>query len=143
MSCELETAAALRGAGHKVTPQRMLILSSVRHTRGHITASQILDEVRHAYPYVDVSTVYRTLASAKELRLVSETNMGSGDTLFEWIGVNKHHHLICRVCGQVVSLDPGYLDVVATAVLADSGFQADLDHFAIFGICRGCRPAAS
>ena len=142
MSCEPETAATLRGAGQKVTPQRMLILSSVRHTDGHITASQILDEVRRTYPYIDASTVYRTLASAKELRLVSEANLGSGDTLFEWVGVNKHHHLICRACGSVRSLDPDYLDVVATAVIADTGFEADLDHFAIFGICRDCRSHA-
>lgn len=142
MSCESDTARALRGAGQKVTPQRMLILSTVRHAGDHITASQILEEVRRTYPYIDVSTVYRTLAAAKDLRLVSETNMGSGDNQFEWVGRNRHHHLICRSCGQVSSLDSDYLDGLATALLEDHGFQADLDHFAIFGLCRRCRDEA-
>ena len=139
MSCESETANTLKDAGQKVTPQRMLILSSVRHAGGHLTASQILEEVRHSYPYVDASTVYRTLASARELKLVNETNMGSGDIQFEWTGKERHHHLICRSCGEVTSLDNSYLDGLASTLLEDHSFQADLDHFAIFGVCNNCR----
>ena len=139
MSCETETATALKDAGQKVTPQRMLILSSVRHAGGHLTASQILEEVRHSYPYFDASTVYRTLASARELKLVNETNMGSGDIQFEWTGKERHHHLICRSCGEVTSLDNSYLDGLASTLLEDHSFQADLDHFAIFGVCNNCR----
>ena len=139
MSCEAETATTLRGAGQKVTPQRMLILSSLRHSSRHITASRVLDEVRRAYPFVDASTVYRTLNSATALGLVSETNMGAGESEFEWIGVDRHHHLICRSCGRVTSLDNDYLDGLASALLEDKGFQADIDHFAIFGLCGACR----
>jgi Fur family ferric uptake transcriptional regulator len=139
MSCEQETAAALREAGQKVTPQRILVLSCLRHANHHITAAEVLERVRATYPYIDASTVYRTLASAKELRLVSDTRIGAGDTEFEWIGGEKHHHLICRVCGTATSLDSRYLDSVAAALVDETGFQADLDHFAIFGICKDCR----
>ena len=138
MSCETDTAAVLRAAGQKVTPQRMLILGSLRHAGGHISASQILEEVRASYPYVDASTVYRTLAAARELHLVSEANLGTGDTVFEWVGVNPHHHLICRVCGSVSSLDHRHFAALANALEDDTGFRADLDHIAIFGICAEC-----
>src|SRR3990172_254354 len=83
MSCESDTAAVLRAAGQRVTPQRILILGCVRHAGGHVTAAQILDEVRRSFPYIDASTVYRTLAAAKERRLVSEVNLGGGEDLFE------------------------------------------------------------
>ncbi len=140
MSCEKETVSALKAAGQKVTPQRMLILSSVRHAHGHLTASQILEEVRRSYPYMDASTVYRTLAAARELHLVTEIDMRSGDNnQFEWTGNNRHHHLICRSCGTVSSLDSEYLGGLATTLLEECGFQADLDHFAIFGVCGDCR----
>jgi Fur family ferric uptake transcriptional regulator len=142
VSCETETAALLRSAGQKVTPQRMLILGAVRHAHGHVSAAQILDEVRRSYPYIDASTVYRTLASARELRLVSETNLGAGDTLYEWIGGNPHHHLICRLCGTVMSLEQRHLESLARTLRRDTGFQADLDHIAIFGACRECLAAA-
>jgi Fur family ferric uptake transcriptional regulator len=141
MSCETETAVALRGAGQKVTPQRMLILSAVRHAGHHLKATDILEDVRRTYPYVDASTVYRTLGSAAELGLVTGTDMGAGDTEFEWVGADRHHHLICRSCGSVTSLDNSYLDGLATALHDDLGFQADIGHFAIFGLCNSCRSA--
>ena len=105
MSNEPDIASLLRSAGQKVTPQRLLILTALRDSHGHVTASQILEKVKASYPYVDASTVYRTLAAAKELRFVSETNLGSGDNLFEWIGAERHHHLICRSCGSVSLLE--------------------------------------
>ncbi|HLF80075.1 MAG TPA: Fur family transcriptional regulator [Dehalococcoidia bacterium] len=142
MSCEQDTAALLRAAGQKVTPQRMLILGCVRHARGHMTATQILEEVRKSYPYIDASTVYRTLSSAKELRLVSETNLGAGDNLFEWAGTDRHHHLICRRCGQDTTLEERHVDALVTTLERETGFHADLDH-AIFGLCPDCGTAAA
>jgi Fur family ferric uptake transcriptional regulator len=121
----------------------MLILGCVRHAGGHVTASQILEDVRRSYPYIDASTVYRTLASAKEMRLVSETNLGGGDNLFEWTGGNRHHHLICRVCGAVTDLEERHLDVLSRALEKETGFEADLDHIAIPGVCRSCRSKAA
>jgi Fur family ferric uptake transcriptional regulator len=139
MSCENETAVALRDAGAKVTPQRMLVLSILRHADHHVIASAVIDDVRRSYPYIDASTVYRTLSSAAELGLVSETKMGGGETQYEWIGKDRHHHLICRVCETVTSLDNSYLDGLAAGLHDELGFQADLGHFAIFGVCRACR----
>ena len=139
MSCEVNTATTLREAGQKVTPQRMIILSILRHANDHVTASQVLTKARQTYPYVDASTVYRTLAAAKDLHLATETNLGHSENQFEWVGRDRHHHMICRGCGFVASLDNSYLDGLASALLQDYAFQADLDHFALFGLCEGCR----
>jgi hypothetical protein len=77
----------------------MLILSAVRHAGHHLKATDILEDVRRTYPYVDASTVYRTLGSAAELGLVTGTDMGAGDTEFEWVGTDRHHHLIAALAG--------------------------------------------
>lgn len=139
MTEQPDIADLLRSAGQKVTPQRLLILTALRDFGGHVTAAEILAKVRTSYPYVDASTVYRTLASAREMRLVSETNLGSGDTLFEWISTERHHHLICRNCHGVFLLEERYLDALAEALQRETGFDADLDHLALFGTCRECR----
>ena len=139
MSCESKTIDTLRDAGHKMTPQRMMILTSLRHARGHMTASDVYDRVKEAYPYVDISTVYRTLTVLKDLRLISETHMGGGDATFEWVATEPHHHLICRKCADVTLLDHHYLEDLGTQVATDLGFRADLDHFAIFGLCSECQ----
>jgi Fur family ferric uptake transcriptional regulator len=138
MSCESETIDVLRESGHKMTPQRMMILTSIRHARGHLTAADIHERVREAYPYVDISTVYRTLSVLKDMRLISETDMGVGDAAFEWVGADRHHHLICQRCDHVTQLDHKYLADLGSRLVNDLGFRADLDHFAIFGVCRGC-----
>jgi Fur family ferric uptake transcriptional regulator len=142
MSCETETVQVLRQSGHKATPQRLMILSALRHAEGHVTAAEIYEQVQAEYPYVDISTVYRTLGVLKELRLVSETDMGSGDTTYEWLRQQgRHHHLICRACGAVASLDHHYLEDLGAEIMAESGFKPDIDHFAIFGLCGACQEA--
>lgn len=139
MSCEDETAEMLRRAGHKMTPQRLMIVRALRHSGGHVSAAQIVEQVHSVYPFVDVSTVYRTLDVLKRMRIATETDMGSGDAIYEWAPEQPHHHLICASCDEVVELDHRYLDGLASEIGRDFGFAPDLQHFAIFGLCRDCQ----
>lgn len=141
MSCERETADSLRRANYKVTPQRLLIATVLRHAGSHMSATEIADEVRKEYPFVDVSTVYRTLDMLKGLRLVTATDMAQGDVMFEWATEEPHHHLICSQCRHPQELDHRYFDSLAEAIRAAYDFEPDLHHFAIFGTCRWCRDA--
>lgn len=143
MSCEAEAAAILRGSGHKLTPQRLMVVTALRHAEGHRTAAQVLEEVQRVYPYVDISTVYRTMSVLKELHLASETDMGAGELAYEWSAGDPHHHLICRDCGTVQQLDPQALDRLAQKLAGEYGFRADIEHIAIFGQCRRCQGAAA
>src|SRR3990170_3330425 len=91
MNRQADMMTSLREVGYRLTPQRMMILSTFNQCEGHITAEAIHERVRKEYPFVDISTVYRTLQLLKKLRLVTE---------------------------------------------------ADLDHFAIFGLCSQCQDGA-
>lgn len=139
MSCEGETAELLRRAGHKMTPQRLMIVRVLRHAEGHLSAAQIAEQVHEVYPFVDVSTVYRTLDVLKRLRLATSTDMGSGDVLFEWAPDQPHHHLICSQCGHVQELDHNYLEGIELRIRDEFGFAPDMHHFAIFGLCSECQ----
>ena len=139
MSCEDATARVLKESGHRLTPQRLLILSALRHSEGHVSAAHIQDQVRESYPYIDVSTVYRTLGVLKGMRLVSETDVGGGEYLYEWLDRARHHHLVCRNCDKLTLLGHKYLENLGAEILDDYGFTADIDHFAISGLCKECR----
>ena len=141
MTCEDETAELLRRAGHKMTPQRLLIVRALRHAEGHVSAAQIAEQVKIEYPFVDVSTVYRTLDVLKRLRLATSTDMGAGDVVFEWAPEEPHHHLVCSSCGHVEEIGHSYLEGLETTVRQDFGFAPDMHHFAIFGLCRECQLA--
>lgn len=139
MSCEDDSAELLRRAGHKMTPQRLMIVRVLRHSPAHISAMDIAEKVRVTYPFVDLSTVYRTLDVLKRMRLVTATDMGSGDAVFEWAPEEPHHHLICSSCGHVQEFGHEYFGTLGERLQRDFDFAPDLHHFAIFGLCAGCQ----
>lgn len=142
MSCDSEIAETLRRAGFRLTPQRLVIVRALRHGGRHMSAAEIAEEVHREHPFVDLSTVYRTLDALKRMRLVTSTDMGSGDVLFEWSPEAPHHHLICSACGRVDEIGPEYFRELEERLLAELGFAADMHHFAVFGLCRECRASA-
>lgn len=141
MSCEPSTVALLREHGLRATWQRQLIATALQHHAGHRTAQAILEETQGDHPTLNASTVYRTLASFRDRGLVAETDLGTGEASYTWLGGERHHHLICRECGGVIELSHHYLEDLREAIRRDHGFEATVDHFAIFGVCAACRDA--
>jgi Fur family ferric uptake transcriptional regulator len=141
MPAHLSISESLRHEGYRLTPQRMMILSIIEDSVSHISAEEIHRQVRERYPFVNISTIYRTLNLLKRLRLISETDMGEGYVRYELLGRHRHHHLVCRRCGESFAFEHELLKPLQLRLLEDYGFAADVDHFAIFGLCRRCRAA--
>jgi Fur family ferric uptake transcriptional regulator len=136
----------LRERGHRLTPQRELILSVICDCSGHVTADEILRRVRRRYPYMTKSAVYRTLDLLAQLSLVNPTDFGQGRVAYEIHQHPHHHHLLCRNCQGMVEVDERHFAPLEKALRVDYGFKADLDHFVIYGLCRRCssqRPAGA
>ena len=131
--------ASLREVGYRLTPQRMLIVSIIHDSKGHVSAEEIHQRVKEQYPFVDISTVYRTLRLLKRLRMVTETDLGDGSVRYELSQGQRHHHLVCRQCGKTFALDDDLIEPLRSALMGVHGFAADMEHFAIFGRCRACR----
>jgi Fe2+ or Zn2+ uptake regulation protein len=131
--------AMLRARGHRLTPQRILILRAVKASSGHITAEQIHAEVAPRLPSLNVATIYRTLQWLNEAGLVSVTDLGAGSLVYEYHAANPHHHLICERCRQVVEIDHTALESLKADLNARYGFAAHFEHLAIFGRCGACR----
>ncbi|HEX3724052.1 MAG TPA: Fur family transcriptional regulator [Nitrolancea sp.] len=130
---------ALRQSGQRLTPQRMMVLAVLAEQESHITAEAILERVRPTYPYINLSTIYRTLDLLVELALVAETDLGGGVRQFELLGARPHHHLVCQQCGNTIEIGDEALQPLRERLQQDYGFEARMDHFAIFGVCHYCR----
>jgi Fur family ferric uptake transcriptional regulator len=143
MSGHFKIMEALREEGARLTPQRQLVLEVLVDEPGHLTAEDIHARVREHYPYVDLSTIYRTLEFLKEHGIVTQTDLGFGRSVYERRAKAPHHHLVCRCCGETVELGHELLEPLVQALLEKYGFQADLDHLAIFGLCAACRASGS
>jgi Fur family ferric uptake transcriptional regulator len=138
MSEHIELVRSLRKAGHRLTPQRESVLAVIAESNGHLTAEEILARVRRRYPYLNKSAVYRSLELFSELSIVTQTDLGHGRVEYELHRHPHHHHIICRECKHVQQIDHVAFLPLARKLESDFGFQADLDHFAIFGTCKKC-----
>lgn len=140
MSSADELLDSLRSAGFRLTPQRVMILSAIASSSGHMTAENIHERVKKSYPFIDIATVYRTIQLLKRQRLLVEIDLGSGAYQYELTQDQRHHHIVCRECGTTLDIDHHrFLEPVRVALKQEYEFEADLDHFAIFGICNRCR----
>jgi len=135
MSCHI----TLQEKGHRLTPQRMLVIEALRNADGHISAEEIYEHLHSCYPYANISTVYRTLELLKKLDLVMETNFGEGYVRYHVAEKGHHHHLVCRSCGKIIDLEESVLYPLKDTLLQEYGFDADLRHLAISGECSQCR----
>ena len=82
--------------GYRLTPQRMMVVEAIEDSRDHISADEIYAKAVTKYPYLNISTVYRTLELLKEKGLVAETDLGGGRYLYHPSEKAQHHHLVCR-----------------------------------------------
>ncbi len=129
----------LREQGYRLTPQRMMILSAVESGNGHISAEEIYAQVAAKYPYVNISTVYRTLELLKKLGLAIETDLGDGRLRYHSTEKGHHHHLVCSECGAIIDIDESTLARLKDVLLHRYNFSAELRHVAIFGLCGNCK----
>ena len=129
--------AELRARGYRLTPQRQLVLEAVS-SLGHATPEAITEQVHRTAQGVNISTVYRTLELLEELGLVTHTHLGHGAATYHAAEDADHVHLVCRACGGITEVAPSVVDPVVEQLARESGFEVDVEHFAVFGRCRSC-----
>ncbi|MBK8023837.1 MAG: transcriptional repressor [Chloroflexi bacterium] len=136
---QVEVEEILHAAGHRVTPQRLLILDAVCAANGHTTLGAVYARVRRIDSSIDRSTLYRTLRLFVELGLVVSADTGDGETYYEIAKPQRHHHLVCRRCGREQEIDDALLEGMFDQIFRQHGFRADSDHLVLFGLCSDCR----
>jgi Fur family ferric uptake transcriptional regulator len=140
MSCEKDFIQQLRERGFRLTPQREMVLSVMHQIEDFATAEEIYNRVRALSSSVDISTVYRTLDLLQDFHLVASIDPGDGQRRYELLGVQGPHlHLVCRSCGGVIGADLEPAQPLAEYLKECHGFEADLDHLSIPGLCYKCR----
>lgn len=138
----LDLAAVLHESGHKLTPQRQIILDTLCEMGGHVTVAELYERVHGRFPAIDRSTVYRALDFFVALGLVRAAEIG-GAAVYEIAGQSAHgphHHLVCRGCGDIDHVPDDAFAAFAARLRDDYGFAADVDNLTIPGLCRECGP---
>ena len=120
-----------------------LILKSLEQDRAHLTAQQVYERIRTNLPAVNPSTVYRALERLAHAGLVSVSDMGQGAAVYESIGEERHHHLVCQDCGKVIQMEDAFFKKFFDQIQAEYHFELVTNHLILFGRCPACREKAS
>lgn len=131
----------LRESGHRLTPQRELVLAAVE-TLGHATPDEIYAEVRTRSEAINLSTVYRTLELLDDLGLIRHAHLTDRAPTYHSATGHEHSHLVCRGCSQVISVGRSRMEAALADLAAEYGFDPDYGHLSVFGRCADCTGSA-
>jgi Fur family ferric uptake transcriptional regulator len=132
----------LRESGHRLTPQRELVLTAVEKL-GHATPDEVYAEVRTHSSAINLSTVYRTLELLDELGLIHHAHLSDRAPTYHSTTGHEHSHLICRSCRKVISVEREDMEVALGPVAARHHFGPDYGHLTVFGTCEDCASSQS
>jgi Fe2+ or Zn2+ uptake regulation protein len=127
----------LREQGYRLTPQRLAILEVLRNAHGHLTPTEIYQQVAQDIPGLTEATVYRTLNFLTEQELVLVAHLGRGQLVYEFTE-HDHHHLVCNQCGDMREIDHLELKGLYKQFLNNTGYQINTIHATFFGHCPEC-----
>jgi len=138
--CEDRFLQQLRERGFRLTPQREMVLHVLHDAKEHATAEELYARVRVLSSAVDLSTVYRTLELLEDFHLVASFDPGNGGRRYELLTTHRpHHHLHCVGCGKLITLEAQALQPLLDHLAQTYGFNAQLDHWVIPGLCHECQ----
>ena len=127
----------LRAHGLRMTPQRRAIVAEIMRTQGHISPTALARKVQGERPGVNASTIYRTLATLEEVGVLAHAHLESGAE-YHRAEEAEHIHLTCSNCGDEDDLSLDEAQMLVEVIQHHHGFQPDLTHFAISGLCADC-----
>ena len=137
----VEETKLLRQQGHRLTPQRLLVLEVIKSCGCHITAEAIYAAIVPQQPYIDIATVYRALQWLENVGLVARISI-DGTLHYEYHPLgNHHHHLICQQCGHVIEIPDEVVATLKINIQQRYNFNLHLDHLALPGRCAACAGA--
>jgi Fur family ferric uptake transcriptional regulator len=128
----------LVASGRRRTMSRQAVIQVIVDSHGHVSADDIATRVQESFPSVDVSTVYRTLETLRELEIVDRIWFADGSAVYH-LRDHQHHHLCCEKCGSVQELPSSWLSGVEKDLLDEFGFELHPRPLGLFGLCRACR----
>lgn len=134
-------SAKLRQCGLKVTHQRLSILEALNSgPRVHLTAQDILDEVRKHYSGIGFATIYRFLKHLSKSDMVTEISMGHSSARYELKSKEFHYHISCIHCGKIIEFKNKTIENSIKRLLKAKNYTLQHQSLELYVKCnsKGC-----
>lgn len=140
MTTYAETLATLRATGHRVTPQRQIVLQVVESSAEHLDAEAIYQRAREKDPNISLATVYRTLTVLKHMGLIEQRFLARNHARehYEPVGAPEHYHFTCLGCREVVEFQSPRVKQMRVELQRELGLAISHACICLEGYCQVC-----
>jgi Fur family transcriptional regulator, stress-responsive regulator len=138
----LDSAAALRAAGLRITASRLAVLSAVANGK-HVTAEEVSVSARDRVGSISTQAVYDVLGALTRAGLVRRIEPAGSPARYETRVADNHHHLVCRSCGAIVDVDCVIGEPPCVLPSDASGYVVDEAEVTFWGICPTCQTTSN
>jgi len=135
--------SSLRLAGGKRSSKRDKIVQVFLREKGHISADDLFDRIRHEAAGIGRATVYRTLQWMVDAGIARKVDFGEGRSRYEPTYRHpRHFHLICTTCHSSSEFLSSDIESLMEEIAAARNFAAAQSVVQIYGTCDACRTGA-
>ena len=121
----------------RITQPRLEILKVLKECHEPVTISEIQDKLGKTK--IDQATIYRTMDSFLDKRIVATYDFKDNFTRYELIvDRGHHHHVVCKKCGKVENIEDCFSDEIEKD-LKKKGYSEITHYMEFFGICENCK----
>jgi Fur family transcriptional regulator, ferric uptake regulator len=132
-------AQRLRDTGNKLTQARLTVLKVLEEHDGHMTSTQVLEEVDRVAPEIGRASVFRALDLFTRLSIIRPTYIDSSTTpTYVMLPNGHHHHFICNNCSRVIEFDDCCLGQFETELQERLNVRLTGHLLEFYGLCDRC-----
>lgn len=133
-------AAALRGAGLRVTRSRTAVYEALQQAP-HASADDVFARIVRRMPRTNRQSVYNALGDFADAGIVRRIEPAGRPMLFELRIDDNHHHLVCTSCGAVRDVDCAVGHAPCLDPVTTHGFTIATAEVTYWGLCPECAAA--
>jgi Fur family transcriptional regulator, ferric uptake regulator len=129
----------IKARGLRQSGRRDRVVETFLSQKGHLSAEELLSQVRVKDQRVGLTTVYRTLKLLTQCGLAVERKFNRQVSTFEPARVRQHHdHLICLGCGRILEFENKNIETLQEDVARKHGFIISHHVLELYGTCGKC-----
>lgn len=128
----------LHNNGLKATLQRQIICEHLLDTNDHPTAEQILKKVRKNYPTIGLATIYATLKSLKDKKIIYELEFSNNTSSHFEPKTHSHINIICPKCHKIVDYESETFDIFWDEIIKEIGRSPEREGIDLYINCVNC-----
>ncbi|MHB1564911.1 MAG: Fur family transcriptional regulator [Leptospirillum sp.] len=134
-----DMTALLAEKGCRLTEQRNIILKSLLSFPLTFSPMDLEKRLMKTDPALGRATIFRAIDLFLEMGILEKIHRESGDDVYLVGSVGHHHHLICRVCGEIRDINFCPFEEGIHEIMRKEGYSEGYHRIEIEGICGVCK----